>query len=109
MSKRAVRSPTEASPRLRDSKIARRLGSASARKILSSTAMSLCMPTHKRLLMSQSSDGRSKLGTPKAGADTRSVPGRRLGRERARWLRERVEELPRADDDEDRQDQHEEE
>jgi hypothetical protein len=41
MSKRAVRSFTAASPRVSDSKIARRLGSASAWKILSTTA-ALC-------------------------------------------------------------------
>ena len=43
MSKRAVRSFTAASPRVSDSKIARRLGSASAWKILFSAAAALCM------------------------------------------------------------------
>jgi hypothetical protein len=43
MSKRAVRSFTAASPRVSDSKIARRLGSASAWKILSLATATLTM------------------------------------------------------------------
>src|SRR5687767_6385160 len=43
MWKRAVRSFTAASPRVSDSKIARRLGSASAWKILSGARVALCI------------------------------------------------------------------
>src|SRR5687768_7705320 len=51
MSKRAVRSFTAASPRVSDSKIARRLGSTSAWKILLSAPTARCIPINKLALM----------------------------------------------------------
>ena len=72
MSKRAVRSFTAASPRVSDSKIARRLGSASAWKILFSRPRSAWRIYKRRLMDCQVVE--SAIGLPVDGARMTTRP-----------------------------------